>query len=87
MDRVLLGDGCRVYDSGVRNSVIGLRGMVGPGAVVESSILMGGAAGHTIALSKGSIYLARNSNLLYHGRIAMNEGGTFKPFHVDGETY
>jgi nitrogen fixation/metabolism regulation signal transduction histidine kinase len=50
-------------------------------------ILMGAAAGHTIAFSKGSIYLARNGNLLYHGRIAMNEDGTFKPFHVDGETY
>jgi glucose-1-phosphate adenylyltransferase len=41
MDRVLLGDGCRVYDSDVRNSVIGVRGMVGPGVVVESSILLG----------------------------------------------
>jgi glucose-1-phosphate adenylyltransferase len=41
LDGVLLGDGCRVYDSEVRNSVVGLRGMVGPGAVVESSVLMG----------------------------------------------
>jgi glucose-1-phosphate adenylyltransferase len=41
LDRVLLGDGCRVYDSDVRNSVIGLRGRVGPNAVVESSVLMG----------------------------------------------
>ena len=41
LDGVLLGDGCRVYDSEVRNSVIGLRGLVGPDAVVESSVLMG----------------------------------------------
>jgi glucose-1-phosphate adenylyltransferase len=41
LDGVLLGDGCRVYHSQVRNSVIGLRGMVGPNAVVESSVLMG----------------------------------------------
>ena len=37
--------------------------------------------------SKGSIYLVRNGNLLYHGCISMNEDGTFKPFHVDGKTY
>lgn len=41
LDGVLLGDGCRVYDSKVSNSVIGLRGMVGPDALVESSVLMG----------------------------------------------
>jgi glucose-1-phosphate adenylyltransferase len=41
LDGVLLGDGCRVYHSQVRNSVIGLRGMVGPNALVESSVLMG----------------------------------------------
>jgi glucose-1-phosphate adenylyltransferase len=41
LNGVLLGDGCRVYDSKVRNSVIGLRGIVGPDAVVESSVLMG----------------------------------------------
>jgi fructose-1,6-bisphosphatase-3 len=37
--------------------------------------------------SKGSIYLVHNGNLLYHGCISMNGDGTFKPFHVDGETY
>jgi fructose-1,6-bisphosphatase-3 len=37
--------------------------------------------------SKGSIYLVHNGNLLYHGCISMNTDGTFKPFHVDGETY
>lgn len=37
--------------------------------------------------SKGSIYLVHNDNLLYHGCIPMNEDGTFRPFHVDGETY
>ena len=37
--------------------------------------------------SKGSIYLVHNGNLLYHGCVPMNEDGTFRPFHVDGETY
>lgn len=37
--------------------------------------------------SKGSVYLVRNGNLLYHGCISMKEDGTFKPFHVDGKTY
>lgn len=41
LDGVLLGDGCRVYDSEVRNSVIGLRGIVGPDAAITSSVLMG----------------------------------------------
>jgi len=41
LDGVLLGDGCRVYNSKVTNSVIGLRGIVGPNAVVESSVMMG----------------------------------------------
>ncbi len=37
--------------------------------------------------SKGSIYLVCNGNLLYHGCISMNDDGTFRPFHVDGEAY
>ena len=41
LDGALLGDGCRVYDSEVKNSVIGLRGIVGPDAVVESTVMMG----------------------------------------------
>jgi len=41
LDGVLLGDGCRVYNSKVTHSVIGLRGIVGPNAVVESSVMMG----------------------------------------------
>jgi glucose-1-phosphate adenylyltransferase len=41
LDGVLLGDGCKIYESEVRNSVVGLRGMVGPNAAVESSVLMG----------------------------------------------
>ncbi len=41
LNQVLLGDGCQVYDSKVTNSVIGLRGIVGPDVVVESSVLMG----------------------------------------------
>jgi glucose-1-phosphate adenylyltransferase len=41
LDAVLLGDGCMVYDSQVTHSVIGLRSIVGPQAVIRSSVLMG----------------------------------------------
>lgn len=41
LNQVLLGDGCQIYDSKVTNSVIGLRSIVGPDVVVESSVLMG----------------------------------------------
>lgn len=41
LDGVLLGDGCRIYGSEVTNSVLGLRGLVGPDAIVASSVLMG----------------------------------------------
>ena len=41
LNGVLLGDGCRIYASEVTNSVIGLRGVVGPNAVVQSSVVMG----------------------------------------------
>lgn len=37
--------------------------------------------------SAGSIYLVRDSNLLYHGCIAMEENGEFKKFNVDGASY
>ena len=37
--------------------------------------------------SKGSIYLVRDGNLLYHGCISMKDDGTFRPFHVDGQAY
>ncbi|MCP5420255.1 MAG: fructose-1,6-bisphosphatase [Gammaproteobacteria bacterium] len=37
--------------------------------------------------SNGSMYLAHNGNLLYHGCIALNEDGSFKAFKVDGEEY
>lgn len=37
--------------------------------------------------SKGSIYLIHDENLLYHGCIAMNDDGSFKTFHVDGQGY
>ncbi|MFP4394473.1 MAG: glucose-1-phosphate adenylyltransferase [Anaerolineales bacterium] len=41
LNQVLLGDGCQVYDSKAAHSVIGLRGIVGPDVVIESSVLMG----------------------------------------------
>lgn len=37
--------------------------------------------------SAGSIYLVRDSNLLYHGCIAMEENGEFKKFNVDGASF
>ena len=41
LDEVLLSDGCRIYEATVRESVVGLRGIIGAEANVQSSILMG----------------------------------------------
>ncbi len=35
----------------------------------------------------GSMYLAYNSNLLYHGCIPMNEKGEFESFEIEGKSY
>ena len=37
--------------------------------------------------SKGSLYLARNNNLLYHGSVPLNPDGTFKTVMVYGKEY
>ena len=37
--------------------------------------------------SKGSMYLKHNSNLLYHGCIALNADGSFKKIKIDNVTY
>jgi len=37
--------------------------------------------------SKGSMYLKYNSNLLYHGCIALNADGSFKKVNIDNVTY
>ncbi|MEK6265208.1 MAG: fructose-1,6-bisphosphatase [Clostridium sp.] len=37
--------------------------------------------------SKGSMYLKYNSNLLYHGCIALNQDGSFKEMKIDNVTY
>lgn len=37
--------------------------------------------------SKGSMYLKHNSNLLYHGCIALNEDGSFKKMKIDNIIY
>ena len=37
--------------------------------------------------SKGSMYLKYNSNLLYHGCIALNPDGSFKKMKIDNVTY
>lgn len=37
--------------------------------------------------TRGSMYLAYNSNLLYHGCIPMDAQGNFEKFEIDGKTY
>jgi fructose-1,6-bisphosphatase-3 len=37
--------------------------------------------------TNGSMYLAYNSNLLYHGCIPMNENGEFESFEIEGNLY
>jgi len=36
---------------------------------------------------KGSLYLVRNGNLLFHAAIPMNPDGTFEDVEIDGQTY
>jgi fructose-1,6-bisphosphatase-3 len=37
--------------------------------------------------SNGSIYLAHDGNLLYHGCIALDDDGEFRSFNVDGQSF
>lgn len=37
--------------------------------------------------SKGSLYLVRNNNLLYHAAIPLDENGDFRKVDIQGETY
>jgi glucose-1-phosphate adenylyltransferase len=41
LDEVLLADGCRIHDATVRESVVGLRSIIGSEANIQSSVLMG----------------------------------------------
>ena len=41
LDEVLLADGCRIFDATVRESVVGLRSIIGAEANIQSSVLMG----------------------------------------------
>jgi glucose-1-phosphate adenylyltransferase len=41
LDGVLLGDGCRIHGADITDSVVGLRGIVSPGAKISRSIMMG----------------------------------------------
>ena len=41
LDRVLLADGCIVEGAEIRNSIIGLRSIVGDDVVIEGSVIMG----------------------------------------------
>ena len=38
-------------------------------------------------LNHGSLYLVRNSNLLFHGSVPMNPDGTFKEMMIQGKSY
>ena len=38
-------------------------------------------------LNHGSLYLVRNSNLLFHGSVPMNPDGSFKEMTIQGKTY
>lgn len=40
-----------------------------------------------LLLAKGSMYLAYNGNLLYHGCIPMNEDKEFESFNIDGRSF
>lgn len=41
MRNVLLTDGCRIHDATIRNSVIGLRSIIGPDVRIDSTVMMG----------------------------------------------
>ncbi len=41
LDQVLFGDGCRIFDATITNSVIGLRSIVGSKATIQASVMMG----------------------------------------------
>ncbi|MFO7661812.1 MAG: glucose-1-phosphate adenylyltransferase [Chloroflexota bacterium] len=41
LDEVLLADGCRLYESTIRESVVGLRSIIGQEANIQSSVIMG----------------------------------------------
>lgn len=41
MENVLLTDGCRIHDARIKDSVVGLRSIIGPDVTIDASILMG----------------------------------------------
>ncbi len=41
LDEVLLADGCRIYKASVRETVVGLRTIIGAEANIQSSVLLG----------------------------------------------
>ena len=41
LTNVLLADGCRLQEASIRNSVIGLRSIIGNGVTIERSVIMG----------------------------------------------
>jgi glucose-1-phosphate adenylyltransferase len=51
---VLLADGCRIQESTIRNSVVGLRSIISDGVTIERSVLMGADFYEQPESSKGS---------------------------------
>ena len=41
LTNVLLADGCRIQEASIRNSVVGLRSIIGRGVTIERSVIMG----------------------------------------------
>ena len=41
LTNVLLADGCRIQEASIRNSVVGLRSIIGHGVTIERSVIMG----------------------------------------------
>ncbi len=41
LDETILTDGCRIYDAAIKNSVIGLRSIIGPKTNIQATVLMG----------------------------------------------
>jgi len=59
LHNVLLTDGCRVYDASVSNCIIGLRSIIGPETVLQSTVMMGADFYETNEERKENIKLGR----------------------------
>jgi glucose-1-phosphate adenylyltransferase len=59
LHNVLLTDGCRVYDASVSNCVVGLRSIIGPETVLQSTVMMGADFYETDGERKENVMLGR----------------------------